>query len=96
MVLSEPRSKFCDSHGIVIDLFDVWREGTHALYIDSETADAGAKGAPPIKIRVDTVAAHRGDRPWSPRWSPRAPSRLTTPSGLPARWPKLPRPRVCG
>ena len=35
-------------------------KGTHALYVE----DAGVKGAAPT-IRIDTVAAHRGDRPWS-------------------------------
>ena len=61
VVLNEPRPVFCQSTGLVVDLFDVWREGTHAIYI----APADAAGAMP-SIRVDTVAAHRGDRPWSP------------------------------
>lgn len=67
VVLSEPRPKFCQSQGLVVDLFDVWREGTHAIYIEG---DAGNAAAPPT-LRVDTVAAHRGDRPWSPRIAPR-------------------------
>ena len=56
----------------VIDYFDVWREGTHAIYIapgdgaaSGKGADAG-KGAGTRRVRIDTVAAHRGDRPWAP------------------------------
>ncbi|MBK9078099.1 MAG: ComEC/Rec2 family competence protein [Hyphomicrobium sp.] len=69
VVLNEPRPKFCDAKGLVIDLFDVWREGTHALYIDNAPTVGEAQGGF-IKIRVDTVAAHRGERPWAPRWTP--------------------------
>jgi competence protein ComEC len=58
-----PASKAWATTGpTVIDVFDVWRDGTHALYIQN----SGAKGGMP-QIRVDTVAAHRGDRPWAPR-----------------------------
>ena len=73
VVLKEPRPKNCDSHGTVIDFFDIWRDGVHALYIEPDEAG----GAP--RIRVDTVAAHRGDRPWAPliprrlSFSPRRP-----------------------
>ena len=62
VVLHEPRPDFCAARGVVVDFFDVWREGTHAIYID---ADPNYAAAPP-RVRVDTVAAHRGDRPWSP------------------------------
>jgi competence protein ComEC len=37
----------------VIDRFDLWREGAHAIWID----EAGM-------VRVETVAAMRGARPW--------------------------------
>ncbi len=59
LVLDVPRPKGCEGAGTVIDFFDIWRNGTHALYIEP-----GAEGAGP-QIRVETVAAHRGDRPWS-------------------------------
>ncbi len=59
LVLDVPRPKGCEGAGTVIDFFDIWRNGTHALYIE-----AGAEGAGP-QIRVETVAALRGDRPWS-------------------------------
>ena len=62
LVLNIPRPKGCDGPETVIDVFDVYDKGTHALYLE----DAGAVGRPPA-IRIDTVAAHRGDRPWSHR-----------------------------
>jgi competence protein ComEC len=37
----------------VIDRFDLWREGAHAIWID----EAGI-------VRVETVASMRGVRPW--------------------------------
>ena len=45
----------CPSAHTVIDRFDLWREGAHALWLD--------EGA----VRVITVAERRGVRPWSPR-----------------------------
>ena len=60
LVLNIPRPKGCDGPETVIDVFDVYDKGTHALYVE----DAGVKGGVPA-IRIDTVAAHRGDRPWS-------------------------------
>ncbi len=39
----------------VIDRFDLWRGGAHALWL----ADGG--------VRVESAAARRGDRPWVPR-----------------------------
>ncbi len=59
VILNVPRPKACDGAGLVIDVFDIWRAGTHALYIE-----AGFDGAAP-HVRIDTVAAHRGERPWS-------------------------------
>lgn len=64
LVLNVPKPpRACDHPAKVIDVFDIWREGTHALYVE-ESED----GAP--RIRVETVAAVRGDRPWSPRLRP--------------------------
>jgi competence protein ComEC len=42
----------CARPAVLIDRFDLWREGAHAIYL--------ARDGP----RVDTVRAHRGDRPW--------------------------------
>ncbi|RMD60614.1 MAG: ComEC/Rec2 family competence protein, partial [Alphaproteobacteria bacterium] len=39
----------------VIDRFDLWRKGAHALWLS------------PGSVRVETVAAHRGIRPWTPQ-----------------------------
>ncbi|MEQ1672598.1 MAG: ComEC/Rec2 family competence protein, partial [Hyphomicrobium sp.] len=89
VVLSEPRPEFCETTGMVIDFFDVWREGTHALYIeqaDAQTEGPAATSAVP-RIRVDTVAAHRGDRPWAPFIAKRD-------RQGPRRKPQLPTPRV--
>ena len=61
VVLNQPRPDFCETSALVVDFFDVWREGTHAIYIDADPQNADA----PPNVRVDTVAAHRGERPWS-------------------------------
>ena len=37
---------------MVIDRFDLWRRGGHALWLSPEG------------VRVETVRAHRGERPW--------------------------------
>jgi competence protein ComEC len=42
----------CARPSVLIDRFDLWRDGAHAIYL--------ARDGP----RVDTVRAHRGDRPW--------------------------------
>jgi len=53
----------CTAPKAVIDFFAARRGGTHALYI-------GADGS----IRIETVAAARGARPWSMPAPPRAPT----------------------
>ena len=73
LVLDVPRPKGCEGTGTVIDFFDIWRNGTHALYIEP-----GVEGAAP-QIRVETVAAHRGDRPWSKIPGRKAQRRLPEP-----------------
>ena len=70
----------------VIDFFDVWREGTHALYVEADPQNASSP-----RIRVDTVAAHRGDRPWAPRIERRDPARGSRPSLHRPRVADLPR-----
>ena len=76
LVLTMPRPKqACAKKGHTIDVFDVWRNGTYALYV----TPAAEPGSPP-GIRVDTVAAHRGERPWA--------------EALPPPKAKLPKPRV--
>ncbi|MGF1611225.1 MAG: ComEC/Rec2 family competence protein, partial [Kiloniellales bacterium] len=45
----------CPAPGLIVDRFDLWREGTHALWLDSGV------------VRSESVARVRGDRPWAPR-----------------------------
>ncbi len=45
----------CPSAHTIIDRFDLWREGAHAIWLE-----AGA-------VRVSSVAEERGVRPWAPR-----------------------------
>lgn len=54
LVLNVPRPKVCASPAAIVDVFDVYDQGAHALYIEDEG-----------RVRIDTVAAHRGIRPWS-------------------------------
>jgi len=44
----------CPSAGLVVDRFDLWREGAHAVWLSGEG------------MEVRTAAEFRGDRPWSP------------------------------
>ena len=79
VVLNVPRPKRgCAAQGTVIDFFDVWRNGTHALYLEP----GGGEASSPAKfesltaqgvLRIDTVARHRGDRPWSQMRAARPP-----------------------
>ncbi|KZD12173.1 hypothetical protein AUP43_05040 [Oceanibaculum pacificum] len=58
MVSLVPVRRRCPSARAVIDRFDLWRDGAHAVYIDL--------GGGPQGIRLDSVRARRGDRPWTP------------------------------
>jgi len=55
LVVTFARPRGCDRPGVVVDFFDLRRNGTHALYIDAD------------KVRVTSVGEARGDRPWAPR-----------------------------
>lgn len=55
VISAVPVRRACPSAALIIDRFDLWREGAHALYFDD---DGG--------VRVETVAALRGSRPWAP------------------------------
>ncbi|WP_245651331.1 ComEC/Rec2 family competence protein [Paramagnetospirillum marisnigri] len=46
----------CRGTKLVVDRFDLWRRGPHALWFE------------PGGVRVETVATSQGDRPWS--WHP--------------------------
>jgi competence protein ComEC len=52
VVATVPVRRRCQSAEIVIDRFSLWRDGGHALWLDRNG------------VRVDSVRATRGDRPW--------------------------------
>ena len=56
----------CPKARVVIDRFDLWADGAHALYFDGRS------------LRVETVAEARGKRPWT---SGRARKRRRQPAG---------------
>ena len=54
------RGRSCRRATLVIDRFDLWRQGAHALWLRQEG------------IRVRTVAEASGHRPWNPYGKRRA------------------------
>jgi competence protein ComEC len=54
VVAVEPTRRRCRGAALVIDRFDLWRNGAHAIWLD------------PGAITVETVADWRGERPWVP------------------------------
>ena len=81
LVLDMPKPADCAVPVTVIDVFDRWRNGAYALYLDQNDL------SPQPHVRVETVAAHRGDRPWSRLPPPHVPR---TPAGRAA----LPKPQI--
>lgn len=59
LVLDIPQPKGCNDPAAVVDVFDLRNWGTHAVYLADDHA------------RIETVAQHRGIRPWAP--APRLP-----------------------
>ncbi len=55
VVSAVPLRDACRSASVVVDRFDLWRRGAHALWL---TADGA---------RVESVAEWQGDRPWAHR-----------------------------
>ncbi len=55
IVATIPARRGCSSVGLVIDRFDLWRKGAHALSLL------------PGRIEVDTVRGRQGVRPWTRR-----------------------------
>ena len=45
----------CPSARVVVDRFDLWRDGAHAIWLGEGDAS---------NIRVESVNQGRGDRPW--------------------------------
>ena len=77
LVLDIPRPAGCTGPRRVIDFYDVRIDGAHAVYVDEGD------------IRVETVAAERGVRPWSP---PHEWARLRSSRGQHSERPAEPRP----
>jgi len=53
LISSTPIRQACEFPKVVIDRFDLWRKGAHALWIDQG------------KIKSLSVAELQGSRPWS-------------------------------
>jgi len=58
VVSAVPAWDLCKIPETVVDRFDLWRGGSHAIWLDGEGA------------RVESVAAVRGERPWVARRAP--------------------------
>lgn len=52
-----PVRRRCPSARLVVDRFDLWRNGAHAVYLEGEAAGG---------IRTESVGKDRGVRPWAP------------------------------
>ena len=83
LVLKFPKPRGCNPPGPAIDVEDVRTSGAHALYVEGG------------RVRVETVAQARGDRPWAPRLR-REGADEQAPAGLadedwPARSRRVPR-----
>lgn len=53
VVAQIPLRRPCPNARVTVDRIDLWADGAHALYLEGQS------------IRVETVAQHRGSRPWS-------------------------------
>ena len=58
VVSAVPAWNLCPGPGIVVDRFDLWRDGAHAIWLEPEGG------------RVESVADARGARPWVARRVP--------------------------
>ena len=59
-----PVRKACHAPRVVIDRFDLWRDGAHAIWLNGWLGDGWLGGRP---IRVKSVNGQRGNRPWTVR-----------------------------
>jgi competence protein ComEC len=60
-----PVTKACPAPRVVIDRFDLWRNGAHAIWLNSGPGNDWLCNRP---IRVKSVNGQRGDRPWVVRF----------------------------
>ena len=58
VVSAVPAWDLCPGPGTVVDRFDLWRGGSHAIWLDGASA------------RVESVVGTRGERPWVARRAP--------------------------
>ena len=58
VISAVPAWNLCVGPAAVVDRFDLWRDGAHAIWLESEGA------------RAESVAATRGVRPWVARRGP--------------------------
>lgn len=86
LILDEPKPSDCAVPSTVIDVFDRWRNGAYALYLDRND------NSPEPHVRLETVAAHRGVRPWSP--APHRTARRAPGDGKSGKEDGLPKPRI--
>ena len=49
-----PVTSGCPGPDVIIDRFDLWRQGAHAIWLGEK------------RVRVESVNTYRGDRPWVP------------------------------
>jgi len=77
LVIDLPKPADCPVPAAIIDVFDRWRNGAYALFIDRNEM------SPEPRIRFETVAARRGERPWSPLPQPAPGSRVATTPAVP-------------
>lgn len=64
IIATLPVRRACPSASLIIDRFDLWRQGAHAVYLEGGRSH-----------RVDSVRAWQGERPWTVR--PETSSRTT-------------------
>jgi len=81
LLLSVPAPRGCHGPAAVVDMFAVRARGAHALYLTPPTAQAR-----PV-VRVETVAAWRGARPWArlPWWAETGEARRRPARSAPAK-----------
>lgn len=90
LILDDPKPVDCAIPGTVIDVFDRWRNGAYALYLDRDP------DSPLPRVRLETVAAHRGERPWSRLPQRRSKVARGAGKGAGNRSGTLPVPRIGG
>jgi competence protein ComEC len=86
LILDEPKPSDCAVPATVIDVFDRWRNGAYALYLSRD------ESSPEPRVRFETVAAHRGERPWS--LLPQRKTSSAAAGGTAESSATLPKPRI--